>query len=65
MKRLAIQSLRRWRHGKPRKPLLMRGARQVGKTYLVEQFGREFDNIVTINLEKEPELISKQAKAQA
>jgi len=40
-------------------PLLLRGARQVGKTYLIEYFGeRHFHNTLTINLELQPELKS-------
>ena len=40
-------------------PLLLRGARQVGKTFIVEQFGREnFDRVIIINFELQPELIS-------
>lgn len=35
-----------------RKPLILRGARQVGKTTIVEQFGKEFDNFLSLNLEK-------------
>ncbi len=41
----------------PHKPIIMRGARQVGKTYLAETFGKEFDHFVGINLEKEASLI--------
>lgn len=38
-------------------PILLRGARQVGKTYLVEQFGKtHFQNVITINFELQPQL---------
>ncbi len=56
MKRYIIQSLRRWRASSPHKPIIMRGARQVGKTTLARQFGAEFENFVEINLEKDPDL---------
>ncbi|MFQ6616951.1 MAG: ATP-binding protein [Fidelibacterota bacterium] len=41
MKRHASASLIDWRRSSPRKPLILRGARQVGKTYLLREFGRE------------------------
>lgn len=56
MKRTIIQSLNRWKVSKPHKPLIMRGARQVGKTYLAEQFGKGFEQFVSINLEKDPDM---------
>ena len=36
--------LHEWAEKNNRKPLILRGARQVGKTTIVEQFGKEFDN---------------------
>lgn len=44
--------LREWRDKPRRKPLVLRGARQVGKTTLVEEFGKEFDSFISLNLEK-------------
>lgn len=56
MERLLEKSLIDWKNSHYRSPLLLRGARQVGKSYLVEQFGkRYFDNIIVINFEKKPE----------
>ena len=49
-----ISDLREWRKRKNRKPLVLRGARQVGKTTLVDEFGREFEIYLKLNLE-EPE----------
>lgn len=50
------QDLLDWKASPTRKPLLIRGARQVGKSFLVESFGRQyFENIVVINFELEPE----------
>lgn len=40
-----------WRRSSRRKPLVLRGARQVGKTTVVNQFGRTFDNYLYLNLE--------------
>lgn len=48
---LLIQ-LREWRDKSRRKPLVLRGARQVGKTTLVKEFGKEFDAFISLNLEK-------------
>jgi predicted AAA+ superfamily ATPase len=46
-----------WKTNFNRLPLLLRGARQVGKTYLIETFGREaFKNCVTVNFEYRPEM---------
>ncbi len=55
MNRFAIDILKEWKNRPDRKPLIVRGARQVGKSYLVRVFGQEhFDNIIEINLETEP-----------
>ena len=45
--RIAIQYLRQWAKKEDRKPLVLRGARQVGKTTLVKLFAKEFDTIFT------------------
>lgn len=47
------QQLKRWRDNPRRKPLVLRGARQVGKTTLVKEFGKQFDSFISLNLEKE------------
>lgn len=50
MKRTLYSSLLEWKVSDRRKPLMLYGARQVGKTYLLKEFGRnEFDNLVYIN----------------
>ncbi len=57
MYRDIIQWLVEWKDRKERSPLIIRGARQVGKTYLVEEFARShFNNIVAVNLEEKPEI---------
>lgn len=58
MERALIQHLRKWRASTVRKPLILRGARQVGKTYLVNQFGQEFHSFVSVNLERQPTIAS-------
>jgi predicted AAA+ superfamily ATPase len=50
-KRLIDWHLEKWRHHKYRKPLLLRGARQVGKTHAVRQLGKRFNRLIEINFE--------------
>ena len=53
MYRFLKQDLLDWKSSSSRKPLLIRGARQVGKTYLVTDFGKDhFQNFIKINFEK-------------
>ena len=53
MKRLAQKQVLEWKDSPRRKPLIIRGARQVGKTWLVENFlADHFDHFVKIDLEK-------------
>ncbi len=54
MKRSAEKKLNSWKIDPSRKPLILRGARQVGKTYLIKEFGKTFDQLVTINFEETP-----------
>lgn len=52
MKRLALKQLERWKEQKERKPLLLQGARQVGKTWLLKEFGRtKFRKTFYVNFE--------------
>jgi uncharacterized protein len=54
MKRFFTEYLIQWKEHPHRTPLIVRGARQVGKTFTIEAFGREyFNNFLTINLETE------------
>jgi len=55
MKRLIDWHLRTWKNDTARKPLLLRGARQVGKTYAVRQLAESFESIVEINFEQIPQ----------
>ena len=57
MKRQAEQTLHSWKDSEFRKPLLVYGARQVGKTWLMKNFGeKNFQNYLYINFEKEVSL---------
>jgi predicted AAA+ superfamily ATPase len=57
MKRKAERFLTDWKGRVGRKPLVLRGARQVGKTFLVENWGRQhFKSVLTVDLEREREL---------
>lgn len=50
MKRSIYTSLKEWKMSPTRKPLILQGARQVGKTYILKEFGRnEYENVVYIN----------------
>ncbi|MBW2200879.1 MAG: AAA family ATPase, partial [Deltaproteobacteria bacterium] len=55
MYRKALNDLIDWKGRPNRKPLIIRGARQVGKTWLVRKFAGQFDNLVEINFDKNPE----------
>jgi uncharacterized protein len=48
--------LSKWKEPTDHKVLLMRGARQVGKTYSIREFGKTFASFIEINFEKEPEV---------
>lgn len=50
--RRATEQLRVWAAGANRKPLVIRGARQVGKTTLIDLFSKEFDQYLPLNLER-------------
>ena len=57
MNRHAMKHLVDWKTSPIRKPLLLRGARQTGKSFLVGQFAREqFPCFVEINFEEHPEV---------
>lgn len=57
MKRALYSQLQQWKTSPRRKPLLLQGARQVGKTWLLKQFGtKEFSELLYLNFEETPEL---------
>ena len=52
MKRYAINKLIDWKESQNRKPLIIRGARQVGKTWLMKEFGKtQYKKTIYINFE--------------
>ena len=52
MYRIAIEKLLKWKESKRRKPLIIEGARQVGKTWLMKEFGRQaYADTVYINFD--------------
>lgn len=51
------QKLVEWKDSQYRKPLMLQGARQVGKTWLLKTFGnKEFDNLAYFNFDEQSEL---------
>ena len=54
--RKADSELAKWKAESNHKPLLVRGARQVGKTKTIREFGKTFDNFIEINFEASPRL---------
>ena len=54
MKRNIYYKLLQWKNSSYRKPLVIKGARQVGKTYIVNEFGKnEYENLVVLNCDKD------------
>lgn len=59
MKRNAIEDLLQWKVSEERKPMVLKGARQVGKTWLMKEFGHScYRNFVYYNFDEEDELKS-------
>ena len=57
MERTLYKDLLAWKTSANRRPLILRGARQVGKTYLIKRFAREaYDSYVYLNFEEDPNL---------
>ena len=57
MYRKVIRFLKDWQKSPHRKPLILQGARQVGKTYSILEFGRtHYDNVAYFNFETNPKL---------
>ena len=57
MYRIAIDKLYKWKNSKRRKPLIIEGARQVGKTWLMKEFGRQaYGNVAYINFDSNPKM---------
>ena len=57
MKRFITEKLIEWKESKYRKPLILRGARQVGKTYILKDFAnRYYDNMAYFNFDHDSSL---------
>lgn len=57
IKRDIIESFKRWKDSPDRKPILLKGARQIGKTWAMEAFGREcFEYCAKFDFDRQPEL---------
>ena len=57
MYRRIMEELIKWKKCKERKPLILRGARQVGKTYIIKQFGEEnYDGVAYFNFDHDTQL---------
>lgn len=57
IEREMMAALRLWKSDEGRKPILLQGARQIGKTWLMETFGREcFDYVAKFDFDRQPEL---------
>ncbi|MDR0788914.1 MAG: AAA family ATPase [Bifidobacteriaceae bacterium] len=60
MKREIMSELIDWKNNKNKKPLILEGARQVGKTYILKEFGKQnYENLIYVNCENPPEELSK------
>ncbi len=58
MNRTLEQQLVLWKESSTRRPLLLRGARQVGKSYTIDKFGKEtFNDVVTVDFDLNPQYI--------
>ena len=57
MEREILKDLIKWKESKERKPLIIHGARQIGKTYIIKYFGKKYyDNMIYVNFETNKEL---------
>lgn len=57
MKRFILDKLIKWKDSKYRKPLILKGARQIGKTYILKQFGEEnYEGVAYFNFDHDEDL---------
>ena len=57
LKRFILEELIKWKNSKYRKPLILKGARQIGKTYILKQFGKEnYEDIAYFNFDHDEDL---------
>ena len=57
IKRNLLNELIKWKESSTSLPLILRGARQVGKTTLINEFGKSFDQYLYFNLEKNEDVV--------
>jgi len=57
LERLVLEQLVKWKNSKYRKPLILKGVRQVGKTWILKEFGKRFyESTAYFNFDEQPEL---------
>ena len=57
LQRFILKKLIEWKESKYRKPLILKGARQVGKTYILKQFGKEnYEGVAYFNFDHDEDL---------
>ena len=56
LRRKVIGSLEKWRDGGSGKCLIVEGARQVGKTYIIREFGKQYKSVIELNFIENPSL---------
>ena len=57
LKRFILEELIKWKESKYRKPLIIKGARQIGKTYILQQFGKEnYEGVAYFNFDHDEDL---------
>ena len=56
LKRKAFYELEKWKKNRSDKSLIVTGARQVGKTYIVREFGKTYRSFIELNFLEEPQL---------
>lgn len=62
MRRLILEQLSKWKQKEKRKPLLIYGARQVGKNWVMEEFGKtQFKDFVHLNVERNEKICAREA----
>ncbi|HOO95188.1 MAG TPA: ATP-binding protein [Proteiniphilum sp.] len=66
IRRELLEDLHNWKESKDRKPILLKGARQTGKTWIMKEFGKEcFDYVADFNFDRDIELNSIFEKTKA
>ena len=57
LKRFILEELTKWKKSKYRKPLILKGARQIGKTYILKKFGEEnYKDVAYFNFDHDEDL---------